>query len=356
MQGGPVTALVNNAAYAIPGAVEDGSESPGRRLREARTAARLSQDDVAVRLRLDRRVVDALERDDHRSLPEPTFVRGYLRSYARLLGLPAGPIVEAYDREGHTPPGLVADLSRRQEVRSSDPPVRLMTYVVVAALVTLGVLWWRYERTPEPVPLDQAAGFEAVAHHGDERGVAAPLLGQVAGDMHHLPGGMIFDREQQRGGGTAAAYVLRELGVMPCSSVKQVNAALQEEGLAFAPVALLSYAPYSATTPMYRNSRTRRTKIEAISTTVLFLPYAVMIGMYFISGLLAVTSFNIRMSATQAYLPAETIAQPNGAELRYLVGTGVSAAAASAGSISVVFSMTVGPSWSTIWAIHPKKC
>jgi len=42
------------------------------------------------------------------------------------------------------------------------------------------------------------------------------------------------------GGGTAAAYVLRELGVMPCSSVQQVNTALRVEGLAFAPVALLS--------------------------------------------------------------------------------------------------------------------
>ena len=42
------------------------------------------------------------------------------------------------------------------------------------------------------------------------------------------------------GGGTAAAYVLRELGIMPCSSVAQVNAAISEEGLAFAPVALLS--------------------------------------------------------------------------------------------------------------------
>lgn len=41
-------------------------------------------------------------------------------------------------------------------------------------------------------------------------------------------------------GGTAAAYVLRELGVMPCTSVQQVNAALREERLAFAPVALLS--------------------------------------------------------------------------------------------------------------------
>jgi len=42
------------------------------------------------------------------------------------------------------------------------------------------------------------------------------------------------------GGGTAAAYVLRELGIMPCSSVAQVNAMLQEDGIAFAPVALLS--------------------------------------------------------------------------------------------------------------------
>jgi anthranilate phosphoribosyltransferase len=42
------------------------------------------------------------------------------------------------------------------------------------------------------------------------------------------------------GGGTAAVYVLRELGIMPCSSVDQVNAALQDDGIAFAPVALLS--------------------------------------------------------------------------------------------------------------------
>jgi anthranilate phosphoribosyltransferase len=42
------------------------------------------------------------------------------------------------------------------------------------------------------------------------------------------------------GGGTAAAYVLRELGVMPCGTAAQVNAKLLEEGIAFAPVALLS--------------------------------------------------------------------------------------------------------------------
>ena len=42
------------------------------------------------------------------------------------------------------------------------------------------------------------------------------------------------------GGGTAAAYVLRELGIFPSTTVSQVNAALGEEGIAFAPVALLN--------------------------------------------------------------------------------------------------------------------
>ena len=42
------------------------------------------------------------------------------------------------------------------------------------------------------------------------------------------------------GGGMAAAYVLRELGIMPCGTTAQVNARLRDDGLAFAPVALLN--------------------------------------------------------------------------------------------------------------------
>lgn len=42
------------------------------------------------------------------------------------------------------------------------------------------------------------------------------------------------------GGGTAAAYVLRELDIMPCANAAQVNARLRDDGIAFVPVALLS--------------------------------------------------------------------------------------------------------------------
>jgi len=44
--------------------------------------------------------------------------------------------------------------------------------------------------------------------------------------------------------------------------------------------------------------------VEILSATMLFLPYGFMIATSFIVGLLSVTSFNIRMSATQTYIPS----------------------------------------------------
>ncbi|TNF07452.1 MAG: MFS transporter [Bacillota bacterium] len=44
--------------------------------------------------------------------------------------------------------------------------------------------------------------------------------------------------------------------------------------------------------------------VEIISATLLYMPYLLMLLMSFIVGLLSVTSYNIRMSATQIYIPA----------------------------------------------------
>jgi len=54
--------------------------------------------------------------------------------------------------------------------------------------------------------------------------------------------------------------------------------------------------------------------IEVISATFLFLPYFLMVALNFLTGLLAVTSYNIRMSATQAYLPPEMRGRINAAQ------------------------------------------
>lgn len=62
------------------------AEGRGARLRAAREAAGLAQEDIAARLRLSLRQVQALEQDEDDALPPAPFVRGFVRNYARTLG------------------------------------------------------------------------------------------------------------------------------------------------------------------------------------------------------------------------------------------------------------------------------
>ncbi len=69
---------------------------PGLRLRKARETLNLSLDDVARHLKSNKKIIEALEKEDTLNLPQPIYVSGYLRSYANLVSLPAGDILEAY--------------------------------------------------------------------------------------------------------------------------------------------------------------------------------------------------------------------------------------------------------------------
>lgn len=69
----------------------------GQKLTQAREALGFSIGDVAERLKLSARQIEALEQDDYTNLPEPIFVRGFLRSYARLLNLDDASIVADLD-------------------------------------------------------------------------------------------------------------------------------------------------------------------------------------------------------------------------------------------------------------------
>ena len=66
---------------------ESSQVSIGQTLRDAREAQGIALDDAAVRLRLMHRQIEAMETDDFESLGQPVFARGFVRNYARLLGL-----------------------------------------------------------------------------------------------------------------------------------------------------------------------------------------------------------------------------------------------------------------------------
>jgi cytoskeleton protein RodZ len=83
---GAVHSAGAEAAPAEPGA--------GQLLRAARLERGLSIDDVARQLRLSVRQVTALEEDDYSRLSSATFLRGFVRNYAKLLQMDAAPLLQ----------------------------------------------------------------------------------------------------------------------------------------------------------------------------------------------------------------------------------------------------------------------
>lgn len=81
---------------------EDGPTIGGT-LRTTREARGLSIQDAANRLRLMNRQIVAMETNDFASLGQPVFVRGFVRNYARLLGLDPKAILEIVGGENVQP-------------------------------------------------------------------------------------------------------------------------------------------------------------------------------------------------------------------------------------------------------------
>ncbi len=71
--------------------------SPGLLLKNAREAAGLSIEQVAEKLHLLKSVVSSLEKDCYDRIRGDTFARGYIRNYARLLGMDADDIVGCFN-------------------------------------------------------------------------------------------------------------------------------------------------------------------------------------------------------------------------------------------------------------------
>jgi cytoskeleton protein RodZ len=117
---------------------------PGSQLRQARLDLKLAPEDVANILRLSPKQIVALEDDDYGHLPGPTYVRGYLRSYAQLLGLAPEKIIEIYNQlPSAVAPVDLTKLTTPEQVTSKDYRVQLVTLTVAAILIGLSAIWWQ---------------------------------------------------------------------------------------------------------------------------------------------------------------------------------------------------------------------
>ncbi|HYC93784.1 MAG TPA: helix-turn-helix domain-containing protein [Thermoanaerobaculia bacterium] len=138
----------------------------GEELRREREIRGISLKEISDATKISKRFLDALERNDHRTLPAPVFTRGFVREYARYVGLNAEEMVNRYnfaasnDDRIEKPPAVAKyaqappkDISPRPAPKRGIPPAitridRGVIYALLIAVALGGVVYWavQYKR------------------------------------------------------------------------------------------------------------------------------------------------------------------------------------------------------------------
>ncbi len=143
------------------------AKGPGVLLREAREAVGMTPEALAQRLRLEPRVIEALEAEAYERLPGPAFTKGYLRSIAKELGIDPAPLLAQYTAQSNEAEPTLADFESRApaQITSANARIKLVSYALGAIVLVLLAIWWQRHyasKVAAPASGDPALAMETV--------------------------------------------------------------------------------------------------------------------------------------------------------------------------------------------------
>jgi len=190
---------------------------PGQRLRAAREDAGLALADVAERLRLSTTIVKALEADDYERLPGAAFVKGYLRNYAKLVGLPADDIANLF-----------------QQISDEEQPVETVEVLQPVPQRRSGLIWLALAVAVMVVALLVFAGSDESGSGTAVESPATELLDQEPGSAAALDEAAVVDELAGNADEQAAAEQVTESPEIQTDQVAAVDVAPAQDQLSVA--------------------------------------------------------------------------------------------------------------------------
>ncbi len=180
----------------LPSVQPPSPASPGSLLREARLASGLTIAEVTQSIKFAERQIEAIERDDFDKLPGSTFVRGVIRSYAKLLRLDSEPLLlmlgdqlPQFDNAVHAPEDTGAKLPISGERRNLIPLLALALTLAAIVVALMSYFNWHgvgektnTTQTKASVGQVQLPAVRIEQPAADQAGAVAPL----AADSHQL--------------------------------------------------------------------------------------------------------------------------------------------------------------------------
>lgn len=149
----------------------------GQRLHAAREARELDMDTCAFTLKLPARVLRKLERDEYDGIDSKLYLRSYISTYGRYLGINEASIQVELDRIKQIEPPLVATGGVSHSRFLLDRYATAATYVVLTAVIVVPMVWFGIRGTlnrdlSHLAPLD-AAPVTVASTLGSARNVVA---------------------------------------------------------------------------------------------------------------------------------------------------------------------------------------
>jgi cytoskeleton protein RodZ len=150
----------------------------GELLSRERERLGLSRGEIAQRLHMSASQVEALEVGDYDHLPKGPFLRGFVRNYAKQLGLAPEPLLSRLQQVAPRPPSpgiIVPSQNIRFDPlgqRLSNPYVKASVIaLVVVAIAFAAMYWWLFVRPTPPA----AAARKPVELGPPQQLAAAPV-------------------------------------------------------------------------------------------------------------------------------------------------------------------------------------
>lgn len=123
----------------------------GSKLKNTRETMRLTIKEAAERLRINPKFLTMLEEENFNQALPLTFMRGYLRSYTRLLNFTENEINLAVNQLNALLPQIQTE--KTHTVLTMPKPIkkekwhRILTYLIIFTLILLVSLWWKSHST-----------------------------------------------------------------------------------------------------------------------------------------------------------------------------------------------------------------
>ncbi len=130
----------------------------GQIFKEEREAKYYSLEDVEKSIKIRKEILIALETDDYQKLPPPTFVQGFIKNYAKFLGLDREKLLAIYRREfsikKNKPYVMDAFANPVKETKFNITPGRILGLVVGMLVLSFFVyLWFQFHQFIGPPAL-----------------------------------------------------------------------------------------------------------------------------------------------------------------------------------------------------------